>query len=260
MTSEPCINSLLLTGLSANELSQLIPLLRPTPLIRKKVIYNVGDEIDFVYFPSGGLISEMAILADGGGLEVITIGREGAFGISALYGSLLSAHEITVQISGAAWCVSIAALRRLLNTCPILRDRLSAYSQALFLEAAQTAACTGRHSVPQRCASKLLNASRRSGTNNLPLTHENIAHSLGVRRAGVTNAIAEFERKGSIQCMRGAIEILDVAQLAAAACECSDCKQSDVGAPQMGAVSSRQGRTGSIWQAEKIGPVARPNQ
>jgi hypothetical protein len=62
-TTDNSIQNLLLAGLPAVELAQLVPLLKPTGMVRKNVIYNVGDTIDFVYFPSGGLIAEVATLA-----------------------------------------------------------------------------------------------------------------------------------------------------------------------------------------------------
>lgn len=206
------------------ELAQLVPLLKPTGMVRKNVIYNVGDTIDFVYFPSGGLIAEVATLADGQGLEVMCVGREGAFGITALFGLATSSHEVSVQMTGAAWRVNVEGLKRVLENCPVLKDKLVRCFHSTFLQVAQTAVCTGRHTLAQRCASKLLSANARSGSVTLPLTHENLAYALGVRRAGITNAMAALEDEGSIRCMRGSVEIVDVVQLRSSACECSDCQ------------------------------------
>ncbi len=217
------IQNLLLAGLPAVELSAIVPLLKPVGMARKNVIYNVGDLIDFVYFPSGGLVAEVAMLADGQGLEVICIGREGAFGITALFGIDTSSHEISVQMTGAAWRVSVEALKRVMEVCPVLEDKLMRCLHSGFLQVAQIAVCTGRHTLAQRCANKLLSASGRSGSTRLPLTHENLAYALGVRRAGVTNAMAALEEEGSIHCMRGSVEIVDVGQLRASACQCGMC-------------------------------------
>jgi len=222
--SENTLANHLLASLPPQELSKIIPILKPCPLTRKTTVYGIGDTINAIYFPCGGLISEMAILADGGGLEIMSIGREGAFGITALFGPATSAHEVTVQMSGAGWCVPVNALKRILEECPVLTDSLSHYFNSWFLQVAQIAACTGRHTVPQRCANKLLSASERSGSTHLPLTHENLANALGVRRAGITNAMSAFERDRSIQCMRGSIEILNIVQLRSASCECSKCE------------------------------------
>lgn len=224
-TSDKTTQNLLLASLPADELVRLIPLLRPVALVGKAVIYGVSDPINYLYFPSGGLVAEVATLPDGQGLEVVSIGREGAFGITALFGLPTSSHEVSVQMTGAAWRVEIDAFRRLLERCPVLKDRMARYLHSWFLQVAQVAVCTGRHTISQRCANKIIGASDRTGSRNLPLTHENLAHALGVRRAGITNAIAAFEREGSIRCMRGSIEIVDKAHLRSSACDCADCQQ-----------------------------------
>jgi CRP-like cAMP-binding protein len=215
--------NLLLASLPVGELARIVPLLRPTSIVRKTVIYDVGDIIDHLYFPSGGLLAEVAMLDDGGGLEVVCIGREGAFGITALFGLDTSSHEVSVQMTGAAWRVSVNGLKRVLEDCPVLKDSLMRCFHSWFLQVSQIAVCTGRHTLSQRCANKLLNASARSGSMSLPLTHENLAHALGVRRAGITNAMAVWEGEGTIRCMRGSIEIVDVGRLRASACNCSAC-------------------------------------
>lgn len=210
----------LLACLPAQEFARVAPLLKPVTLVRRTVIYNVGAPLSCVYFPCGGLVAQTATMADGQGLEILSIGREGAFGITALFGLSAASHEISVQMTGGAWRVDAEALKQALDDCPVLKDRLTRYFHSWFLKIAQVAACTGRHTVPQRCASKLLDASKRSGSMSLPLTHENLAYSLGVRRAGVTNALGELAQHGSIQCLRGSIEIRDVQKLRSMACEC----------------------------------------
>ncbi len=223
--SEKPTQNLLLASLPAEELVRVIPLMKPVPLVRRTVVYNVGDTINHLFFPSGGLVAEVATLPDGQGLEVVCVGYEGAFGITSLFGLATSSHEVAVQMSGAAWRVGVDAFRRVLEQCPVLRERMSRYLHSWFLQVAQIAVCTGRHSIAQRCANKLIGASRQSGSRNLPLTHENLAHALGVRRAGITNVMAHFEGEGSIRCMRGSIELVDIDSLRSSACDCSACQR-----------------------------------
>jgi CRP-like cAMP-binding protein len=193
--------NLLLASLPVDELNRVLMVLETVPIVRKTVIYKVGDPIKFVYFPSGGLIGEVASLQDGQGLEVNSVGREGAFGISALFGLQHSLHEITVQITGAAWRVEVDTLRRVGESCPVLKDRMMRYFNATFFEVAQTAACNGRHSVLQRCANKLLDAYTRSGGMYLPLTHENLAAALGCRPAARHRVRLQFISCKSLQTL-----------------------------------------------------------
>ena len=85
----------------------------------------------------------------------------------------------------------------------------------------QTAACNRLHPLEQRCAQwLLLTHDRVAGESTFRLTHEFLAHMLGVRRAGVTEAAGMLQRSGLIAYSRGRITILDRAGLEDASCEC----------------------------------------
>lgn len=60
----------------------------------------------------------------------------------------------------------------------------------------------------------------RVGSDDFPLTHEFLAHMLGVRRVGVTQAASALNRRNLISYQRGKIQILDAKKLKAAACSC----------------------------------------
>lgn len=225
-------SNLLLSQLPIAEFTCLSPLIQPVPILRKSTIYNVGNPVTYLYFPSGGLMTEVAWLADGRGLEVLCMGREGAVGVTALFGMETSSHEVSVQITGAASRISVSDLNHTLPSCPVLQDRLARYFHSLLFYVGQTALCTARHTLAQRCANKLLDAAERSGSWALPLTHENLALSLGVRRAGITGAMAEFESEGSVRCMRGWIEIIDAELLRLRSCECSANHQTTYAMPE----------------------------
>ncbi len=219
--------NMLIASLPGPELKRILPILNSYPLYAKRILYSAGDDVSSVYFPCSGLISQMSVLSDGAAFEVMSIGREGVFGAIAAFGPRTSAHEVTVQVPGEAWRVSADQFVSVLETCPTFKHRIMHHVHACFVEVAQTAACAGRHTVSQRCASKLLIASARAGSTTLPLTHESLASALGVRRAGVTVAIIGLEEAGSIQRRRGYIEIVDSEQLRAAACECINSRRID---------------------------------
>jgi len=60
----------------------------------------------------------------------------------------------------------------------------------------------------------------RVGSDAFLLTHEFLAHMLGLRREGVSEAASALKRRKLIAYARGKIEILDVKGLKAASCSC----------------------------------------
>jgi CRP-like cAMP-binding protein len=60
----------------------------------------------------------------------------------------------------------------------------------------------------------------RVGSDEFPLTHEFLAHMLGVRREGVTEAATALKRRKLIDYSRGQIAILDAKRLTASSCSC----------------------------------------
>ena len=58
--------------------------------------------IDYVYFPTSGVISAMALMENGDAIEVATIGNEGMIGLSAVIADKVSTNEVIVQVAGKA--------------------------------------------------------------------------------------------------------------------------------------------------------------
>ena len=52
------------------------------------------------------------------------------------------------------------------------------------------------------------------------MTHEKVAHMLGVRREGVSEAAMRLQRQGLISYTRGHVKVLDRTGMEAGACEC----------------------------------------
>src|SRR5205085_9829855 len=73
----------LLAALPSEVLRRLSPALEPVPLALKVVLQHPREPIEYVYFPGGGFVSELAVLESGDMVEVATIGREGMAGIFA---------------------------------------------------------------------------------------------------------------------------------------------------------------------------------
>jgi CRP-like cAMP-binding protein len=76
----------ILNALSAKDYPALFANLQPVHFPRGKVLYELGERIDYNFFVMSGMISLLAITEDGSTTEISMIGNEGVAGISALLG------------------------------------------------------------------------------------------------------------------------------------------------------------------------------
>src|SRR5689334_15104616 len=208
----------LLARLSVKDYERLIPVLERVTLKPKHVVYKVRSEIDYVYFPTHGIISAMTIMGDGSAIEVATIGSEGMCGLSAFNGAGISPYEVIVQIAGQALRMEVSTFTREAQGC--LRDTIVRYSSAFSVQVSYSVACNGLHKIEQRLCHWLLMTQDRVRSNVLPLTHEFLAIMLGVRRASITEILQPLQKRGVIEGRRGNIEVVDREQLEKLSCEC----------------------------------------
>jgi DNA-binding GntR family transcriptional regulator len=101
-----------------------------------------------------------------------------------------------------------------------MQKLLLRYTQALFTQMSQTAACNRHHLMEQQLCRWLLLTLDRLSSGELIMTQELIAHMFGVRREGITQAVGKLQRAGLISCRRGHITVLARSGLEAGACEC----------------------------------------
>ncbi|MBU1893389.1 MAG: helix-turn-helix domain-containing protein, partial [Gammaproteobacteria bacterium] len=83
------------------------------------------------------------------------------------------------------------------------------HTQALITQIPKIAVCNRHHSVEQQLCRWLLSSIDRSPSNELTVTQELIAHMLGVRREGITEATGKLLHAGLISYRRGHITVLD---------------------------------------------------
>jgi CRP-like cAMP-binding protein len=194
-------------------------------------VYEPGVTITELYFPQTAVFSMVREMADGAGIEVGTIGREGVVGGSVLAGATSMSTRCIVQIPGRARRIAASVLRVVVGQSrvdgarngdgtAVLGDLLQRYAQALFEQVTQTAACNRLHALEQRCARWLLMTHDRVDGDELTLTQEFLSYMLGVRRAGVTEACGTLQRSALIRYRHGHITIVDRPGLEAATCEC----------------------------------------
>jgi CRP-like cAMP-binding protein len=135
-------------------------------------------------------------------------------------GTMRSPNRCLMQVPGEALRISSQDLRRAIEMCPELRQKLMNYVQALLVQNSQSVLCNVRHELHERLSRWLLLACDRLDDNTIPLTHDLLSIALGVRRAGVTTALADLEATGALRRSRGVIEILDRDILEQETCEC----------------------------------------
>src|ERR1700729_3813660 len=186
----------LLLALPSRNLKRLMPELEHIRCQRAQVLLDADSSLDHVFFPDSGIISVVAVYANGNVIEMATIGREGCSGVQAIFGAQSSSVRLLVQIPGSAAKMSRAAFTRAMRSMPSFRDLMYAYVQAFLEQVLVSVACNGAHSLKERLARWLLMMRDRGDEDTLPITHSLLAEMLGAQRPSVTNASGELERAG----------------------------------------------------------------
>jgi len=188
-------------------------------LKQKDSVWRPNQPIEAVYFPLDAVVSVLAV-ADGGVVEVATIGNEGVVGLPVFLGAQSSPGLAFCQVPGRAERLGAEVFLREARRDGALQRLLQLYSQGFMVQVSQATVCNRLHSAERRLARWLLIVADRVGRQEFPLTHEFMAQMLGVRRATVTETAGALQRANLIRYRRGAITIRHRAGLEHAACEC----------------------------------------
>lgn len=218
-STDPRRNTLL-RALSATELERLVDILESVPLHLRDLLHEADAPLQHVYFPTTGVLSQVALLDDDDIVEVSTIGREGMLGLPAFLGAVTSPVRTFCQIPGHAWRMSTGQFGEYLATDGALHQLLHRYTQATFVQLARGVACNRIHTLEERMSRWLLMTRDRVDSDTFPLTQEFLAHMLGVRRATVSGGASVLHSGGIIRYSRGSITIVSRERLEQAACEC----------------------------------------
>jgi len=187
---------------------------------RSQVLMDADSPLDHVFFPDSGVVSVVAVYADGSIIEAATIGREGCTSVQAIFGATTSSVRLLVQIPGGATRMSRAVFTRAVEAMPAFRSLMYAYAQAFLEQVLVSVACNGAHSLRQRLARWLLMMRDRCDDDVLRISQSLLAEMLGVQRPSITNAARELERHGLIERGRQQVTIVNRPGLVAASCEC----------------------------------------
>jgi CRP-like cAMP-binding protein len=214
------VQNRLLSSMSAAAFSLMRPHLQSVPLRPREILQERNRPIPYVYFIERGVASLFARTSQDGPVEVAMIGRLGLVGVPVVLGTMRSPNRCVVLVPGEALRIASPDLQNVIEKSPELRQHLMNYVHALLIQNSQTVLCNVRHDLCERLCRWLLLACDRLDDKIIPMTHDLLSMTLGVRRAGVTAALAKLAATGAIRRSRGAIEVLDRDIIEQGACEC----------------------------------------
>ncbi|MEO0408868.1 MAG: Crp/Fnr family transcriptional regulator [Cyanobacteria bacterium P01_A01_bin.135] len=214
------VSNRLLNAIADEEYAALEPHLEKIDMPRGMILYEPGDEIQWVYFPERAMISIVSLMENGATTEIGLIGKEGMVGISVLLGRREAVNRAIVQVPDGGIRIRVEVLEKAFREGGTLQQILLTYTRTMFMYVSQLAACNRHHKIEQRFARWLLHVSDSIDSNQLPLTQEFVAEMLGSRRSGVTVAAQALQREAIIQYRRGVITVLDRDRLEQETCEC----------------------------------------
>jgi CRP-like cAMP-binding protein len=217
-----------LDSLSPADVRTLRPHLAPVNLVRNEQLDEPGRQVLHIYLPVSSILSVVTVMRSGAQVESRTIGRESGYGLLNAIGSPVALERMIVQVGGAAWRISRAALREAALASPDLVQAIVHHAQASIIQAAQNTACNSLHPAEQRLCRWLLLTQDRIASDVVPLTQEHLSIMLGVQRTTVTAIASQLQERGAISYSRGRITIVDRDDLMRCACECYDAIQRGV--------------------------------
>ena len=210
----------LLAMLPEAEWERMAPHLVAVDMPLGQVVYESGDPIHHVYFPSTAVVSLLYVMEDGASAEIAIVGNEGLIGIAVFMGGETTSSRAVVQNAGRGYRIGARILRDEFHRGGPVQRLLLRYTQALIAQMVQTAACNRHHSIDQQLCRWLLLSLDRLPSNELKMTQQLIANMLGLRRPGVTDAAMKLQDAGLIRYSYGNIEVLDRPGLEKRVCEC----------------------------------------
>jgi CRP-like cAMP-binding protein len=239
-STRTAVRNNLLAGLPAIQRRKLLEHGQLLDLKSGASLSKPGTDIAHVYFPVDCIVTRVAAARNGSEVEVGLVGNEGMLGITLMLGVVTAPTLWLVQSAGRAWTFEAETFLRELVRGPDLQGKLHRYLYVLLVQLSQNAICKRFHVVEARLARWLLMTRDRAHADHFHITHENLAHIMGVRRAGITRAASTLQRRRIIQYNRGDLHILDGAALEAASCGCYRADK-DIYAEVMGRLPVQRG-------------------
>jgi len=208
--------NLLLRQLSELDRGLLEPHIEEIGVRRGAALFSAGDSIDHLYFPQTNFFSLEEEMSSGRHIEVALVGVEGFLGWAALLGCATSCHAAIAQMrSGSTVRISVKQVRLACASSPTLWQALLRFVHLVIVQMGRTIMSHAEDAIDKRVARWLLMRHDRVGGDALALKHEDVAASLCVRRASVTERLQRLECERLLRCDRGRVLVRDRAALEA---------------------------------------------
>ena len=209
-----------LRSLSEHDFEALQPHLKTVELSPDLTVVELGQPIAHVYFPHDAVVALVVEFQTGERVEVALVGPDSLLGVFGVMGEPVALITAIVVLPGSASVIEVDRLRVAAKHSKSLRQIMVRHSQALYVQAQQTAACNALHTVNARLSRWLLRVRELRGSDQFKVTQEYIAAMIGSRRNAVSLAAHTLQQSNVIRYSRGHIEITDPEALKKSACEC----------------------------------------
>ena len=220
MKPDDCGQNKFLSSLSDQDFEALQPHLKTIDLAPDLTLVELGQPITHIYFPHDAVLALVVEFQTGERVEVALVGPDSLLGVFGALGEPVALITAIVVLPGSASVVEADRLRVVAKDSESLRQMMVRHSQALYVQAQQTAACNALHTVNARLSRWLLRVRELRGSDQFKLTQEYIAAMIGSRRNAVSLAAHTLQQSNVIRYSRGHIEITDPEALKKSACEC----------------------------------------
>jgi len=222
------LENALLAKLRDDDRRRLVPHMTIFDLEAKSILQRAGENVADTWFPCGSAMAAFSVWIDdrSPAVEVALVGREGAVGGIVSNGNVPAYATCQVRSGGRFLRAKTAALEQCKLDSIALRHWFSRYSDCLFAQIFQTAACNATHTIVQRTAKWLLAGVARTGNVEFEMTQEQLAEMLGVGRTFVTRIVRQFRDEGVLDTRRGVFIVKDEVALRHKACHCTTAIES----------------------------------
>ena len=217
----------ILASLPTKDYERLLPDLELVDMPLGWTMSESGDHVNYLHFPTSGIVSLIYSLEDGSSSETGLVGNEGLVGISVFMGGESMPSSTEVQNAGQAYRLSRKVMKHEFSLGGQLQHLALLFTQALIAQTSQTAVCNQHHSLDQKMCRWLLMTLDRTVSDELAITQEAIGNLLGVRRESVSQILGQFEKDHLIARGRGRITVLSRTKLEKRVCECYEVVHSE---------------------------------